>query len=198
MSLQRYKTWINGIATWARAINSSSGVADANKIISSNAAGFVDHTLLPSSIKALWNLTQAVTLTGVTTETEIANFTIPGGTLGPNGTLLYYHLFSATGSTNIKTVRFRAGSGGPILSSSSGTVASFQSFPKLMTLTNRNSEAVQVGPASSSNGIANASSGVASTFTVNTANDVTISITGQLALASEFIRLESGFALVLK
>jgi hypothetical protein len=50
MSLQRYQTRINGILTWAQALTTSAGAADANKIVATGSNGRLDQSLLPPGV----------------------------------------------------------------------------------------------------------------------------------------------------
>lgn len=128
----------------------------------------------------------AVPLTGTLTETTLATITIPANTLGANGQLELEALFSYTNSANSKTLRAKFG-GTQYLNLTLTTTAASQS---LVRIANRNAANSQVGNIVGSNGFGN-SSGTLVTSAIDTAADVNLTITGQLANTGETITLES-------
>lgn len=136
----------------------------------------------------------ASSVTGTVDETALATFTVPGGSIGPNGVLEIVSLFTVTNSTNAKTLRIKFG--GTTLQtisiSASGTIAC-----QVVTLIrNRNSASSQVYWPS----ISYSSSGTAAVLTaaIDTTADQSVVITGQLANTGELVRLESVFVKIHK
>lgn len=128
-------------------------------------------------------------LTGTTSETTLATITIPAGVLGPNGQLQVDALFSYTASTNTKTPRIKFG--GTAFYAPAIAVGSQVGVGVSLRIANRASVSSQVGisPAVLA-GVGVATAGPV-TASVNTAASVTLLITGQLALGTESITLES-------
>lgn len=131
-----------------------------------------------------------VDLTGTTAETALATVSVPGGAMGPNGGLLIYTSWSYTNSANAKTPRIRFGgpAGTQYFSSAQGTSASVHLVHRIR---NRNSASSQVGGSSATGGIGGVSSGALVTSALDTSLAQDIVLTGQLALGTELISLES-------
>jgi hypothetical protein len=124
-------------------------------------------------------------VTGTTTETTLATITIPGGSMGPNGSLRISPLWSYTNSANTKTLRIKF-AGNTCYSSTPTTSAGLQAY---FTIRNNNSASAQsaIGTGTSS-GSGGSSTAVVS-LTVDTSLDQVVVITGQLASAAENISL---------
>lgn len=126
--------------------------------------------------------------TGDTNEAIMGTIAIPAGAMGPNGALRITTTWSCTNSANNKTPRIRLGgiSGSQILAATFTT----QGAHIQRLLQNRGSAASQISSfgASSANSFTNASP---ATFTVDTSIAQDLVITGQLALGSETLSLES-------
>lgn len=141
---------------------------------------------VPSSI-ILAQSAVAVSHTGDTNETTLATVTIPAGAMGANGQIEIETLWSYTNSGNNKNFKVKFGG----VSFTNATATTTATAQTLTRIANRNSAASQVGfVASSSNGLGT-STGSVVTANVDTSADVTLLITGSLALGSETITLES-------
>lgn len=130
--------------------------------------------------------------TGNTNENTILTFTIPGGSIGENGSFHITTLASFTSSTNLKkyTVKFNGTAVGYFSGASTGLSA--RSY---FTIYNRNSTSSQVLPnAAIPAGGAFATAPLSSAITttsINTSADITVTVTAQLALGTETISLEA-------
>jgi len=175
----------------------SSGAGPAEEIaFSEQARALCDDASFPAMCATLgtWRVlaAQAVAAshTGDTSETVLADITLPGGAMGPNGALRITSVFSFTNSANAKSMRYRLGglSGVAMMGISSTTSASIMTQRLIQ---NRNAEAAQVaGPGAFANSFGGSANAPA-TGAVDTATDQTIAITGQLANSGETITLES-------
>jgi hypothetical protein len=133
----------------------------------------------------------AASVTGTTTETALATVTVPAGAMGPNGGIEIRSVWSFTNSANNKTLRVRHGgvAGTQFLTLIQTTNASYSDVRRIR---NRASAASQIGSmaAGASGGL-----GTNSAALVTGANDsstaLDVVLTGQLALGSETLTLES-------
>ena len=129
----------------------------------------------------------ASSVTGTTSETILATIPIPGGALGPHGSLRITTLWSYTNSANNKSLRVNMG----------GTVWFFQvqtttaSAQALTMIRNRGAVNSQIGYAISTGSVLGSTSVANPTAAINTAAAQSITITGQLATSTETITLES-------
>ena len=132
----------------------------------------------------------AVTAPLTTNEEVLATITVPAGLMKTEGQLKITTLWSYTNSTNIKTLRVRFGGigGTAYLSNAAGATLTSQT---LTLIRNRNSATSQVGYASGSTASFAGSTSPVVTSNVNTVLETTIVITGQKAVNSESIVLES-------
>ena len=119
-----------------------------------------------------------------TNENVLATVTIPGGVIGANGALRITPVWSYTNSGNIKTLRVRLG-GTQIGTAGPTTTATLQSY---FMVRNRNDEASQVSSVLGAGAVSSASA--VTTTAVNTAADVSLTITAQKATGSETVTLE--------
>lgn len=125
-----------------------------------------------------------ITAPNDTNENTLWSVVIPGGLMGPNDTLRITARGSCTSSANNKTLRLRVGGTAMGQVQATNTV----SVPLNAGFSNRNSQSSQIG------GLNTAVAGstyVALTSAVNTAQPFAIAITGQLALGTESLTLES-------
>lgn len=128
----------------------------------------------------------AVPLTGGTGETTLATITVPAGALGANGRVVIEVDFTHTNSANAKTLRVKWGSStsySPAPTTTAGTSAQIIIANRNVT----NSQRVLTKQLNSANSTAYGSG----TPTQDTTASVDITITGQLALGTETITLES-------
>lgn len=126
-------------------------------------------------------------VTGTASETSLASITIPAGAMGANGAVRVTALFSHTNDASLKTLRIKFGGTNYLETAPSTTATNLQQ----RIIQNRNSESSQVGSAAAAGAGFGVSSGALVTSTVNTANDVTLLITGQLADGTDTVTLES-------
>ena len=132
------------------------------------------------------NTDAAVTGTGVQVETTLFTGTIPAGTLGPNGSLDIYTLFSMTSSGGSK--RFKVKVGGVTIGDVSATTSASGRY--LFTLTNRNSLTSQIGgPAAQSSFGSTGSTNV--TTSADFGQPVEVTITATVTAATDTITLNS-------
>lgn len=127
-------------------------------------------------------------LTGTTAETTLATITIPGGMMGPNGSLRIQFEFSNTNNANLKTYRMYYGGlsgygffGQTVTTSATGLVD--------RGFRNRNSVSVQISPGTGLFG-PGVTGGAMITGAVNSNNDQQLIITGQLAVGTDTFTLE--------
>lgn len=129
----------------------------------------------------------AQTVTGATTETTLATIAIPAGSMGGNGQFEVITVWSYTNSANNKVLRVKLGA----TQFTVGTMTTTASSQLYTRVANRNSAASQVAHAAGNAPGFASSSGAVTTGTIDTSTDQNITITGQLALGTESITLES-------
>lgn len=124
----------------------------------------------------------AVVLTGTTAETTLASLTIPGGLLGASGTIIVIALWSHTNNANTKTKRVKYGSfAAPYTETTSVSSRDYFSMHQRST----NAQVTY-----SASGFGNSASALL-TGSIDSTVDQTLSITGQLASASDTLTLEA-------
>jgi hypothetical protein len=133
--------------------------------------------------------------TQTTSEVTLITPTIPGGLMGKNGRLTSSGLMVAPANTNSKTVKLKSGAIAirtyAAANSGSNSFDLFESFG----LRNRNSESIQISGVTSISGYVQGIGGSAFTgLNINTASNFTLSLTGQLAVATDYIEIP-GFTL---
>lgn len=128
----------------------------------------------------------AVSHTGDTDETTLATVAIAANAMGVDGILRVMTLWSNTNDASNKTLRVNLGSTtfGQVTLSTTG------SFRYLQEIINRGSAASQVAHLQSAYSFGTGSTAVA-TGTEDTTGALNLTITGQLADGSDFIRLEA-------
>jgi len=125
--------------------------------------------------------------TGDTNENTLTSVTIPGGSLGPNGTIMLYTIWSFTSSVNTKTMRIRFNSlAGNILLNTTVTTSATGHY--ISRSSNLNSQSSQIVFA---NGTTGGSANPVSNLAVDTSADTVIYFRGLNGLSSETIKLES-------
>lgn len=148
---------------------------------------------VPIGAQCLARAAVAASVTGTLVETALATVSLPAGAMGVNGGIEVRSSWSVTNSANNKTIRVRLG--GPAGSQHLNLpITTTNSFADLRHIRNRNSAASQVGSASASAGGVSGSTTVAaalSTSAVDTSAAQDLVISGQLALGTETISLES-------
>jgi hypothetical protein len=129
--------------------------------------------------------------TGSTVETTVYTGTIPGGSIGLNGSLWFKLLLGGTNSANNKTVRVKINDTMILTYSFTSAIGSVKYQGELY---NRNSLTAQVGmPTNTSNagGLLSTSSGVPVVFNFNTAADMAVTITVALAVGTESTTIDA-------
>jgi len=133
-----------------------------------------------------YDLAAAVSLTGTIAETTLATMTIKGGLMGAKGKLKIWPLFSAPNNANNKSFYIKLG-GVAFISITYTTNA--VSSQVLCVIRNTNSESSQVAFSSgNSSGVGNSSVAV-TTASINTAADVTLTVSAALGNASDTVTL---------
>jgi hypothetical protein len=128
----------------------------------------------------------AVSVTGTLVETTLATITIPGNTIGPNGSLRVSPLFTYTNSANIKTVSVKFG-GVTFFSTAPSTSAVTAS---MTTIRNRGTQSqLSYAPVATGAGIGSVAGSPAS-GSIDTTADQVITLTGLLTNTGETITLE--------
>lgn len=149
------------------------------------------HNPPASSTRVLAQGNVASSHTGNTTETTLAQVTIPAGSMGANGRLRITTIWSMTNSANNKTMRVRfnhATTGAAFMNQAQTTQATNRFQCEII---NRNSQSSQLGGHAGGTGGWGVTTTAAITSTVDTSVDTTLYITAQLALGSETLTLES-------
>ena len=128
-----------------------------------------------------WNLT------GTAAETVLATCTIPGGLVGPHGSIEVSYLFTSTNSANTKTYRVKLGTTTTMAftATTNPTVRGFSEVHNVTETAQRLTGTLHNGSAFPAN-TATTSIGAA----IDTRADVVVQITGQLATTTETITLE--------
>jgi hypothetical protein len=128
----------------------------------------------------------AVPHTGDTNEATLASITIPAGTIGNNGQLTIETQWTWTNNANNKTPRVKLG-GSTIYGLAHTATAGLSTRHRIA---NRNAANNQVSINAASDNFYGGSA-AAATYSVDTSQDVTLTITGQCANAADTITLES-------
>lgn len=132
--------------------------------------------------------------TGTTDETTLATVTIPADIMGANGAIELLPLYDYTNSANTKTLRAKFG-GGLVYSIATTTTTSCQ---MQYIVRNANGKSAQVAQASSGSSGMGAVASSLLTGSINTANAVSLTITGQLANSGETINLRGYIVRLIK
>lgn len=139
------------------------------------------------SIAPLYNTGSSTTVvTNTTAETQVASFTLPGGLPGPNGYVRLLTMLSHTNSANTKTLRIKF-NGTTVITNAIGGLGSASAYGSF-TIRNCGSESSQKGTQGAS-GVGTTSAAVG-TSSINTASDVTVTITMQMGALAETSTLE--------
>lgn len=133
--------------------------------------------------------------TGSTTENIVFTGTIPGNSIGKNGSYHMTGIYSYTNNTNTKTYRIKFN--GTTVATFTGTVST-ANISTYTIIRNRNSLAVQVsGPATATSNTTfnSASGGTLGTYTFDSSANITVTITCQLGTGSDTMNVE-GFEII--
>lgn len=138
----------------------------------------------------------AVSLTGTTSETVLATYTLPGGLMSANGQIEIIHFWNVVNSANNKTVRIRHSAvGGGVVGDIyySNTQTAIVGLQGITCIRSANSTTAQKGwgiGSTGSSGIGAIASALRS-FTRGLQNDSDIVLTAGIADSSETLTLES-------
>jgi len=135
-----------------------------------------------------YNLPAAVVVTGTTAEVTLTTITIPAGLIGSKGKVKFYPLWTTTNNANQKTLRVKFGGSTRYTGNSTGAVHN----TGLLILRNFNSESVQRMSSGIIAGLGGTTSSMAQ-GTTDTTVSTTIEISGQLAVGTDTMTLESLF-----
>lgn len=131
--------------------------------------------------------TAAVSLTGTLAQTDLATITIPAGAMGPNGQVRVSALFSCTNNANNKNAYIIFG--GTAFQATNMVTSDGGEFQR--RIVNQNSVSAQVGYTAGVSPGTGVAAGVKTISAVNTANAVTLTLTGLLFNVADTITLES-------
>ena len=154
--------------------------------------------LLPQSPRVLAVSGTAASAAADTLENVLATITIPAGSIGANGQLWVYTLWSYTNSANIKTMRVRLGgaSGTQALAISQNTSTH---FADLRIIQNVNAENSQIFFDRGSVPHPGATSvGTSITAAIDTSAATTLVLSGQKASAGETLTLSAYSVMVVR
>lgn len=140
---------------------------------------------LPAGVQILTRSAVAVSLTGSTSETTLASVNVPGGLLGLNGGLRVTMLFSTTNNANNKIPRVKLGA----TRFGQYAPASVPAMQWLTIVRNRGSASSQISQGDNVTGIGSTNTPV--TGAIDTTVDQPLVITGQLAVGTDTMALES-------
>jgi len=135
-----------------------------------------------------YNLPAAVVVTGTTAEVTLTTISIPAGLMGANGKIKFYPIWTTTNNANAKTLRVKHGGVTRYAGDSIGAIHN----TGLLILQNFNSESVQ----KMSSGMVAGLGGTIRWMTQGTTDttvSTTIEISGQLAVGTDTMTLESLF-----
>lgn len=127
------------------------------------------------------------TVTGTTAETTLATVTIPAGVLGANGRVIVSALWSLSSSINLRTPRVRFG-GSVFAAAAVSTLAAAVRVGA--EIQNAGSAGAQVAFAAGA-ALLEVSTDSNVVGSVDTSVDQVLVLSGQVALAAEFVRLEA-------
>lgn len=125
----------------------------------------------------------ATTVTGTTAETVLASVIVPGGLVGPNGSLRITPIWSSTNNGNAKTGSVKFGG----VSHAAHALASALSAGSMFTIRNRgvlNSQITYGGAPGTVQTVSN------TTSSIDTSVDQVLQITGTLATGTDSLTLE--------
>lgn len=129
--------------------------------------------------------------TGATTEITLATVNLPGGLMGSSGQIVLDGRFVYSNSANTKTLKMLFGGTQVLISLPTTSVT----LPTRRIVANITESFQDIGPSAGNTPDPAGVSPIAdATATVNTASDVSLTWTGQLAVATDFVILVMGAA----
>lgn len=136
----------------------------------------------------------AASITGTTTETVLATYTLPANTLPANGVLRITTLWSSINNGNIKTAKIRFnGISGSVLFTGVMTSRGVGQMITYIYANNSTSAQKWLGGTTFSDSAYGALNATMPTSSVNTTSNVDIVFTGQLTNSADTISIESIF-----
>ena len=140
----------------------------------------------------------AVSAGANTTENVLATITIPGGSMGANGQLWVYSLWSYTNSANNKTLRVRLGGAGgtQALASTHTTSTHFADLRIIQNVNAQNSQIFFDRGSTPHPGATSAGANI--TAAIDTSAATTLVLTGQKASAGETLTLSAYSVMVVR
>lgn len=166
----------------------ASGTADTFEVCAKDSADAYSWRRMPNEYILAYQHSQVYSHTGNTAETTMATITVPGGTLGVNGSLRISLLWSYSGNTNTKTMRTYFG--GTAFNTATQSTAVNAAQSQEILIRNRGAANSQIGPPANQSGGIGAGSAVI-TASIDTTVNQNIVITGQLANSADTITLEA-------
>lgn len=145
-----------------------------------------------SGVSLLSQTNTAASLTGTTTETTLATYTLPANTLGANGMLRITAFWSATNNANAKNPRVRFGGTSGTAYNPSQNFGGRLTGQSITHIRANNSTSIQKAYTGAAFGAAAYDSGAVAQITsaVNTTSNVDIVFSGQLANSADTLVLE--------
>ena len=134
------------------------------------------------------DLSASVALTGTTSETTLLTVNIPAGLIGASGKVKMYPLYSMTNNANNKVLRVKLGGS----TAFSAAVSNSYHSSALVIIRNIGSESVQKSSTAVVSGLGNIGTALTA-LAIDTSVATTITITGQLAVGTVTMTLESLF-----
>lgn len=131
----------------------------------------------------------ASSITGTTNETVLATVTIPGGSIGPNGIIRIYSLWSNTNDASGKTARIRLNGLGTqaIMGSNLSTSGVYADFRQVHNVNSQSSQKVMQFTYLGGLG----ASTTATTAAIDTSASISLVFTGQLTDSADTISIEA-------
>jgi len=188
----------SGSATGARYLVHDNGTLyTGNNFDRDYIPGDVDGQILGGGVvddvTGIWrmvgSLSVAVSVTGTTNETVLSTVTIPGGSIGPNGIIRIYSLWSNTNDATGKTARIRLNGLGTqaILGANLSTSGVYADLRQVHNVNSESSQKFQQFSFLAGLG----ASTTVTTAAINTASDISLVFTGQLADSADTISIEA-------
>jgi hypothetical protein len=154
--------------------------------------------LRPQSPLVLASSGTAVSGAADTNENVLATITIPGGSMGANGQLWVYTLWSYTNSANTKTLRVRLGgaAGTQVLAIGQSASTHFADFRIIQNVNAQNSQIFFDRGSIPHPGATSAGANI--TAAIDTSATTTLVLSGQKASAGETLTLSSYSVMVVR
>lgn len=158
-----------------------------------NASVVINYTppvIIKSGVNLLSQSAAASSVTGVTAETTLASIQIPAGSIGPNGALRVRAKASFNATAGYKTLRVRL-AGTQMANLDNAGSATALSLAGLWDIENRGVTNSQIGAPPFTTGVSGQTNNSFQLASIDTSAAQVLTITGQLATASDNMALES-------